>query len=185
MLAGVTSPPVERPRTPPLPPTSLVFDDKGRLITSLHAGENRTLIPFDRMAEVLRKAVVAVEDERFYQHRGVDAKAIIRAAAANAGHGRLVQGGSTITEQLVKNTITGGDRTLGRKIREARLAFQLEKEYPKDKILEMYLNTVYFGQGAYGIEAAAQTYFARPARRLALPQGALLAGLIAAPSTYD
>jgi len=178
-------PPVEKPRIPPLPQTSLVFDDKGRLITSLHAGENRTLIPFDRMAEILRKAVVAVEDERFYQHRGVDAKAIIRAAAANAGHGRLVQGGSTITEQLVKNTITGGDRTLGRKIREARLAFQLEKEYPKDKILEMYLNTVYFGQGAYGIEAAAKTYFSGPAQDLTLRQAAMLAGLIASPSSYD
>jgi penicillin-binding protein 1A len=178
-------PPVDKPRIPPLPQTSLVFDASGRLITSLHAGENRTLIPLDRMAEILRTAVVAVEDERFYQHSGVDAKAIIRAAVANATNGRVVEGGSTITEQLVKNIITGGDRTLGRKIREARLAYQLEKEYPKDKILEMYLNTVYFGQGAYGAEAAAKTYFSTPAQDLKLTQAALLAGVIASPSTYD
>jgi penicillin-binding protein 1A len=178
-------PPAEKPTIPPLPQTSLVFDSRGSLITSLHAGENRTLVPFDRIAETLRNAVVAMEDERFYQHRGVDAKAVIRAAVANASSGHIVQGGSTITEQLVKNLITGGDRTLARKIREARLAFQLEKEYPKDEILSMYLNTVYFGQGSYGAEAAAQTYFSKPAAELSLPEAALLAGVIASPSTYD
>src|SRR6266496_3790157 len=108
LVAGSCSlphlPPVDEPTIPPLPQTSLMFDAHGRLITSLHAGENRTLIPIDRMAEVLRQAVVAVEDERFYQHRGVDAKAIVRAAVKNASAGGVVQGGSTITEQLVKNT---------------------------------------------------------------------------------
>jgi penicillin-binding protein 1A len=178
-------PPIERPRIPPLPQTSLMFDARGRLITALHAGEDRTLIPFERMPETIRDAVVATEDERFYQHRGVDAKAIVRAAVKNATEGHVVQGGSTITEQLVKNTITGSDRTLGRKVREARLAFQLEKEYSKDKILEMYLNTVYFGQGAYGVEAAAKTYFSMSADHLTLSQAATLAGVIASPARFD
>src|SRR5207245_10548199 len=99
--------------------------------------------------------------------------------------GHIVEGGSTITEQLVKNTITGDDQTLGRKWREAILAYNVENEYSKDQILEMYLNTVYFGQGAYGIEAAAKTYFSVPASALTLTQGAMLAGLIASPSRFD
>jgi penicillin-binding protein 1A len=177
--------PTEQPRIPPLPQTSLVFDDHGRLITSLHAGENRTVVPIKEVPAIVRRAVIAVEDSGFYAHHGIDVRAVIRAAYQDAREGRIVQGGSTITEQLVKNTITGSDQTLGRKMREAVLAYQLENKYTKDQILEMYLNTVYFGQGAYGIEAAAKTYFSVPARRLTLTQGALLAGLIASPSNYD
>ena len=107
-------------------------------------------MPISDIPIPVRDAVVAVEDQRFYEHAGVDVKAIIRAAIQNAKEGRIVQGGSTITEQLVKNTITGDERTLSRKIKDAVLAFELEKRYTKDQILAMYLNTVYFGQGAYG-----------------------------------
>ncbi|MDP8955503.1 MAG: penicillin-binding protein [Actinomycetota bacterium] len=177
--------PEESPRIPPLPQTSMLFDADGRRITTLHAGENRILIPVTDMARPLRQAVIAAEDERFYHHHGVDAKAIIRAGLKNAARGEVVEGGSTITQQLVKNTITGSARTFGRKIREARLAYRLEDRYSKTEILEMYLNTVYFGQGAYGVQAAAKTYFSRPANEVSLPQAALLAGLIAAPSRLD
>ena len=162
-----------------------MYDARGRPITTLHATENRILIPISKMPRALRQAVIAAEDERFYFHHGIDAKAILRAGVKNAARGRVVQGGSTITQQLVKNTITGDARTFGRKIREARLAYALEKRYSKDKILEMYLNTVYFGQGAYGVQAAAKTYFSRPSERLSLSQAALLAGLISSPSGLD
>ena len=177
--------PEETPRIPPLPQTSMLFDADGRRITTLHAEVNRILISIADMPRVLRQAVIAAEDERFYHHHGVDAKAIIRAGVKNAARGEVVEGGSTITQQLVKNTITGSARTFGRKLREARLAYRLEDRYSKSKILEMYLNTVYFGQGAYGVQAAARTYFSRPAHELSLTQAALLAGLISAPSHLD
>jgi penicillin-binding protein 1A len=173
------------PRIPRLPQTSFVYDDHGRLITSLHAGENRVNVPLSQVPWVVRKAVVAIEDERFWEHHGVDLKALVRAAYENARAGRIVQGGSTITEQLIKNTITGSDRTIDRKVQEAILAYRYESTHTKVEILEQYLNTVYFGHGAYGIQAAAKTYFSRPARNLTLPEAALLAGLIASPSRFD
>lgn len=177
--------PQERPTIPPLPQNSMIFDDSGRLITILHAGENRVLVPIDQIPFTTREAVIAAEDERFYQHHGVDAKAVVRAALKNAATGRVVQGGSTITEQLVKNTIGTDERTLTRKIHEAETAWALEDRYSKDDILAMYLNTVYFGHGAYGIQAAAKTYFSIQARKLDLEQSALLAGLIRSPVAYD
>jgi penicillin-binding protein 1A len=173
------------PKIPPLPQTSMLFDDQGHLIRVLHAGENRVLIPLSQVPPLVRQAVVAIEDARFYSHHGVDLKAVARAAIADARAGRPVQGGSTITEQLVKITITGSDRTLSRKFKDAVLAYELEGRYTKAQILELYLNTVYFGEGAYGVQAAAQTYFSRPASELTLTQGALLAGLIQSPSGYD
>jgi penicillin-binding protein 1A len=182
---GLPRLPQEEPAIPPLPQTSILYDAEGRFITRLHAGEDRTLIPIREVPVITRNAVIAAEDERFYQHHGVDVKAIGRAALENVRHGRIVQGGSTITEQLVKITITGGERTLRRKLREATLAYELENRLSKNQILEMYLNTVYFGQGAYGIQAAAKTYFSIPARDLDLTQSALLAALIRAPAAYD
>jgi penicillin-binding protein 1A len=177
--------PSQQPVIPPLPQTSLVFDDHGKLITSLHAGENRTLIPLSDVPKIVQDAVLAAEDAGFYAHHGVDLKAVARAAYQDARSGHIVQGGSTITEQLVKNTITGDDRTLGRKLREAIVAYHLEDEYSKGEILQLYLNTVYFGQGAYGIESAARTYFSRHASKLTLNEGAILAALIASPSRFD
>ncbi len=173
------------PTLPPLSQTSLVFDRHGRSIDELHAGENRTVVPISDVPAEVQQAVISIEDARFYQHRGVDVKAIVRAAVADAKAGTIVQGGSTIEEQLVKNTITGDAKTFGQKIRQAELAYALEDRYTKPQILGLYLNTVYFGEGAYGIEAAAQTYFSAHAKDLTLIQGAMLAGLIQAPSSYD
>lgn len=170
---------------PPLPETSIIYDANGRFITTLHAGEDRTLIGIDQVPGIVRDAVIAAEDERFYHHHGVDVKAIARAAAKNAATGRIVEGASTITEQLVKNTIGTDEKTFTRKVREAEMAYELEDRYSKDQILEMYLNTVYFGQGAHGIQAAAKTYFSVPASKLSLGQSALLAALISSPSSYD
>ena len=175
----------ERAKPRPLPQTSFVFDRNGKLITTLHAEEDRIVISADRIPGVMKDAAVAIEDRRFWRHAGVDVKAMFRAALANTRSGRIVQGGSTITQQYVKNTITGSDRTVDRKLKEAVLAYQLEQDMSKEEILGGYLNTIYFGQGAYGIQAAAEEFFSKPARKLDLRESALLAGLIASPATYD
>jgi penicillin-binding protein 1A len=175
----------ERAKAPALQQTSFVYASDGTLITSLHAAEDRVIVPSKKIPEVLRDAVIAIEDKRFYDHHGVDLKALMRAAYVDATSGRIVEGGSTITQQYVKQTYVGDERTLSRKIEEAYLAWQLEDKLSKDQILTKYLNTVYFGNGAYGIQAAAQTYFDRPATDLTLSQSALLAGLIRAPNDYD
>ncbi|MGH2696761.1 MAG: transglycosylase domain-containing protein, partial [Actinomycetota bacterium] len=129
----------------PLALTSTIYDAEGRLITTLHAEEDRELIPLSRIPEPVQKAVVAIEDQRFWSHRGVDLKAIIRAAYVNAATGRIEEGGSTITQQFVKNRLLSPEQTISRKVREASLAWQLEQELSKEEILGRYLNTVYFG----------------------------------------
>ena len=130
-------------------------------------------------------ATVAVEDRRFYQHGGVDYVGIARALWTDINAGKVVQGGSTITQQLVRNLYIGQERTFDRKLKEACLAIKLAGSWSKQKILHEYLNTVYYGNHAYGVEAAAQTYFSEHASELTLPQAALLAGLPQAPSVYD
>ncbi|HEX2294269.1 MAG TPA: transglycosylase domain-containing protein [Actinomycetota bacterium] len=169
--------------------SSKIFDAKGRLITTLHRGQNRTNVTLEQIPEVLQEAVISIEDERFYEHGGVDLKAIFRAAVANASSGDIEQGGSTITQQYVKNVIIApgeiAEQTLDRKLQEAALARQIEKELSKKEILERYLNTVYFGQGAYGVQAASKVYFGKPVSKVTLRQAALLAGLIQAPGDYD
>jgi penicillin-binding protein 1A len=176
---------IERQRPRPLSQTSVVFDAQGNRLATLHAEENRVLVPIQRIPRVMQDAVVAIEDQRFWSHQGVDLRALARATLANARSGRIVEGGSTITQQYVKNTIVGPEPTLDRKIREAALALQLEDSMSKAQILEGYLNTVYFGNGAYGIQVAARTYFSRSPRQLALPDAALLAGMIAGPERFD
>ncbi len=175
----------ERATTPALPQTSFLYASDGELITTLHAGEDRIVVPFSKIPERLRDAVIAVEDKRFYEHRGIDLKALLRAAYVDATRGRIVEGGSTITQQYVKQAYVGDAQTLSRKIKEAYLAWQLEHRLTKDQILTRYLNMVYFGNGAYGVQAASQTYFDRPVWQLTLAQAALLAGLIRAPNDYD
>ncbi|CAN5776911.1 PBP1A family penicillin-binding protein [soil metagenome] len=155
------------------------------LITELHATEDRVVIRERGMSTFLRDAAVAIEDRRFYLHHGVDARAIARAAVVNAGEGALVEGGSTITQQLVKNLYVGNAETLRRKLDEASLAWQLEDRLAKDQILTRYLNTVYLGEGAYGVQSASQTYFSTEAEDLGLSDSATLAGLIAAPNRFD
>ena len=165
--------------------TSTVHAADGSLLTTLHAEEDRRPLTLAEIPDVLVDAVVAAEDRRFYEHKGVDVRGIARAAARNLEAGETTQGGSTITQQLVKNTLVTPERTYRRKIREASLAMGLERTLTKDQILERYLNTVYFGQGAYGAGAAARVYFGHAATRLTLAEAALLAGLIRSPSRAD
>lgn len=169
----------------PLAQTSFLFASDGSLITDLHAAEDRVVLSRRQMPRSIRDAAVAIEDRRFYDHHGVDFRAIIRAAYIDASQGRIVEGGSTITQQLVKQLYIGDAPTLRRKIDEAVLAWQLEDKLAKDQILTKYLNTVYFGQGAYGIQAAAQTYFGIDAKDLGVAQSALLAGVITSPTAFD
>jgi penicillin-binding protein 1A len=165
--------------------SSKIYAADGSLLTTLHAEENRENVALDDLPRHLHDAVLAIEDARFFEHKGVDVKAVLRAAVTNTAEGDVVEGGSTITQQYVKNTILGPERTFERKIEEALLAVQMERRYTKERILELYLNTIYFGNGAYGVQAAAHEYFGVDASELTLPQSALLAGLIRAPSQTD
>ncbi|MGH3007919.1 MAG: transglycosylase domain-containing protein [Gaiellaceae bacterium] len=164
---------------------SLVYGANGSLIGVLPAVENRTAVGRGQISRWMPKATVAIEDRRFYQHGGVDPVGIARAIVADAFAGRIVQGGSTITQELVRNLYLSQQQTVRRKVVEACLAIKLARVWSKDRILTAYLNDVYYGAHAYGIEAAAETYFSVPARRLTLEQAALLAGLPQAPSLYD
>jgi penicillin-binding protein 1A len=177
--------PVGRVELPPPAETSVVLDASGSVLAELHAEQDRDLVPLDRVPRSLRAAVVAIEDVRFYHHAGVDARAIARAFRENARQGRVTQGGSTITQQLAKNALDRHEQTLERKLEEASIALQLEAQFTKDEILEQYLNTVYFGHGAYGVQTAAERYFGIDVEQVDLPQAALLAALLRSPSTYD
>ena len=178
-------PKLEEARPKQLAQTSFLYAADGSLITALHASEDRVVLGYDRMPESIRDAVVAIEDKRFWFHHGVDGRALLRAAYINVRSGEIVEGGSTITQQLVKNLYVGDEQTFDRKIDEAALAWQLEEKLTKEQILAKYLNTVYFGQGAYGIQAAARQFFDEDAAKLTLSQAAVLAGSIAAPNDYD
>jgi penicillin-binding protein 1A len=164
---------------------SRVFDADGNLIGTFEQFDLSEPVARDDIPQVLRDAVVAAEDRRFYTHDGVDLRGMFRALWTDIRAGEAVQGGSTITQQYVKNAYTGSDRTLVRKVREAILARQLDRQFDKDEILYKYLQQVYFGEGAYGVGAAAQTYFRKSVRDLTVSEAALLAGLIPAPSYYE
>ncbi len=169
---------------PPTQTTFLTYADGARLAT-LDSGQSRVLVPLDRIPKVVQEAVIATEDHKFYEHKGIDPIGILRAVVANARGEGARQGGSTITQQYVKITFTTRQRTITRKVREAVLAVKLERELSKDQILERYLNAVYFGRGAYGVQAASQAYFGLDVQDLHLQQAAYLAGLIRAPQTAD
>jgi penicillin-binding protein 1A len=164
---------------------SFVYAADGSLLGAIPAERNRQPVTINRMSSWVTKATVDIEDRRFYEHGGLDYEGILRAAVKNLESGHVVQGGSTITQQLVRNLYIGNERSLERKIKEACLARKLEKVHDKNWILATYLNQVYFGNHAYGVEAAAQTYFSKHASRLSLVQAALIAGLPQAPSVYD
>jgi len=184
---------------------SFVYAANGTVLGSIPAEKNRQPVALDQMSPLLADATVAIEDRRFYSHDGIDYEGIIRAAVKNLESGEIVQGGSTLTQQLVRNLYIGNEVSWERKTKEACLALKLEEEglpklwgavpadlppaqlksWRKDKILETYLNQVYFGSHAYGAEAAAQTYFSKRAGELSLVQAALIAGLPQAPSIYD
>ncbi|MBI3002267.1 MAG: PBP1A family penicillin-binding protein [candidate division NC10 bacterium] len=177
-------PPLERLEIfTPGEPTLLLSRDGEPFATLTQ--EHRVFVPLARIPRVLREAVIATEDSRFYRHGALDWTAMARAALSNLAAGRLREGGSTITQQLAKTLFLSPERTLRRKWQEIRLAQRIEERYGKQKILELYLNAVYFGHGAYGVEAASRTYFSKPMRALTLPEAALLAGLIRAPGLYS
>jgi penicillin-binding protein 1A len=176
---------VPLPRAPDLAQTTLLSDAEGRPLAELHGGQNRVSVALDRVPPVLRQAVVAVEDRNFFTHRGVDPVGLARATWADIRNRAAVQGGSTITQQYVKNTFVGRERTLWRKLREAVISLKLEREVDKELILERYLNTIYFGRGAYGVQAASQAYFGLDVSELSLKEAAYLAGLIRRPETAD
>ena len=169
----------------PLALRSTITAADGTMLARLYR-ENRELVSIDDIDPDVIDAVIAAEDERFFEHPGYDLKAIARAAIINATEGKILQGGSTITQQYVKNTFfRDPPKTLARKARELRFAIEVERLYSKDEILERYLNTVYLGQGAYGVKAAAETYFGRDTFSLSIQEAAMLAALIKAPARYD
>src|SRR3954453_18067758 len=174
---------------------SVVLAADGSVLTYFY-WNNRTPVPSDRIAPVMKQALVDIEDARFYEHNGLDVQGTVRALVSNLVAGTVQEGGSTITQQLVKQTLlqtaqtpedrqSATEQSVGRKLREARLALALEEKYSKDEILTRYLNLVYFGEGTYGIQAAARRYFSVDADDLTLPQAAMLAGLVQSPTGDD
>ena len=170
---------------PPPMASSQIFAADGTVLATLHGEQDRVPVPLARVPKVLRDAVVAAEDARFADHGGVDLRATLRALWRNLRSGQVDQGGSTITQQLAKNLVTGSEPTLGRKLREAWTAVRIEASLSKDEILERYLNTVYFGGGAYGVQAASQRWFTKDVDNLDLAEASLLASLLRAPSALD
>ena len=159
--------------------------DGKTVLATLRGSESRIVVGSEQIESVMKQAIVAVEDRRFWEHRGIDLRGMARAFWADIRHKEVVQGGSTITQQFIKNQYTKKDRSVSRKLKEAALAWQLEQRWSKDRILTAYLNTIYFGNGAYGIEVASRVYFDKHAKDLTLAEAALLAGLPANPGGYD
>ena len=164
--------------------TTRILARDGTLLARLY-DKNRVYVSITQIPPVMREAIVSSEDERFYSHSGVDFRGIARAALANWQHKQIEQGASTITQQLARNLFLTDEQTVSRKIQEALLAIEIERYYTKDEILERYLNLVYFGAGAYGVQAASHAYFGEDVSKLSLAEAAMLAGLVAAPSAYN
>lgn len=165
--------------------TTQVLDDQGKVVASLHAEENRTEITIDKVPRNLVNAFLAIEDQEFYNHHGVNFKGIARAVWVNVKEGGKSQGASTITQQLARSAFLTSEKQWVRKVQEIILAFKLESKYSKDEILTMYMNKIYFGAGAYGVQAASSTYFGKSVEKLTLSEASLLAGLPQSPSAYD
>ncbi|MDO8658908.1 MAG: biosynthetic peptidoglycan transglycosylase, partial [Candidatus Levybacteria bacterium] len=158
-----------------IPQSTQIFDRDEKLLYTIYRNKNQTFIPLSKIPKSLQQATIAVEDKDFYKHGAIDIRGIIRAAYFTAIHKEL-QGGSTLTQQLVKTSLLTPERTITRKIKEIILSFATEIIYPKNKILEMYLNQVPYGGTAYGVEAASLMYFGKPAAALSIAESALLAG---------
>ena len=181
---------------PPLAQASRILDARGNQLAVLSGEQNREVVPLSRVPQVMRQAVIDIEDSRFYEHDGLDYKGLIRAYLTNRENGEVTQGGSTLTQQYVKNVLlmsattpeekkAATEQTVDRKLREARYALYLEAHLSKDEILERYLNIAYFGDGAYGVEVAARHYFNVDVDNLTLPQAAMLAGLVKNPTAFN
>ncbi|MDP1718938.1 MAG: transglycosylase domain-containing protein, partial [bacterium] len=163
-----------------------IYDRTGTiLLYEIHGEEKRTIVPFEAIPDSAKKATIAIEDENFYNHGAIDWRGIARAFFVNILHGRIAQGGSTITQQLAKKAFLTDAKTLTRKLKEVFLAIKLENEYTKDEILNLYLNQIPYGSNAYGIQAASKTFFNKDAKDLTLAESALLVGLPKAPSYYS
>lgn len=172
----------ERPFSEP----TRIYDRTGEVVLyTVYGEEKRDIVSLDEIPEHLIYAVVATEDENFYSHFGIDIKGIARSIVANIRSGRAAQGGSTISQQLIRSTFLSGEKTISRKVREAILTIELERRYSKDEILEFYLNQIPFGQNAYGVEAAAQTFFNKSVSEVSITESAILASLIRSPSSLS
>ena len=178
---GAHLPPIQSLEIPKRPPSIKIVDLQGRLLAT-RGDMGGAAVPLKDLPRYVPQAFVAIEDRRFYSHHGIDPIGIARAVVANIVHRGVSQGGSTLTQQLAKNLFLTQERTLSRKVQELALAFWLERKFSKTQILDLYLNRVYFGAGAYGIEAAAQRYFSKPATKLTVAEAATLAGLVRSPS---
>lgn len=169
----------------PLATRSIIYDARGGEMAVLYAEEDREEVALSQVPERLQTAILAIEDRDFYQHQGVNVRSAFRALFRNFAAGDIEEGGSTITQQLIKNSLLGSEQTVSRKAREAVLALRLEEQMSKEQILERYLNTVYLGRGAYGVQAGAETYFGVGVEQVGWPEAALLTALIRNPVGYD
>jgi penicillin-binding protein 1A len=165
--------------------STILYSADGKVLARFHQEENRQVVPLSKISPYFQKAVIATEDPRFYEHHGLDFIGIVRAGMKNFAYGRIVEGGSTITQQLARNLFLHKRKTLTRKLAEALIAVQIERRYTKEEILELYLNQVYLGHNAYGIESAANLYFGKTAADLDLAESAMIAGLIRGPELYS
>lgn len=165
--------------------TTFIYDINGKVLASIHGEENREVIPLEKISPNMKLALVAMEDDRFYQHNGVNPNGIARAMVVNFTSGETAQGASTLTMQLVKNLFLTKEQVLSRKVSEAVLAMRMEKLFQKDEILEMYLNQVYWGHNTYGVQTAAKSYFNKSASDLTLAESAMMAGIIQAPESFS
>jgi 1A family penicillin-binding protein len=165
--------------------TTYIYDIKGKELASLHGEANREVVKLEKISPILKRAVIAMEDSHFYMHHGINPNSVGRALMANWNEGGVVEGGSTLTMQLVKNLFLKPERKFSRKIAEAVMAIRIEQIFNKNQILEMYLNQIYWGHNNYGIETAAQSYFAKSSSALNLAESAMLAGLIQSPEEYS
>ncbi|MCU1353316.1 MAG: mrcA [Acidimicrobiales bacterium] len=175
----------ERISLTPLAERSLIFDRNSSLLATLNSDQNRVQVPLAKVPVTVTGSILAAEDNDFYKHKGVNLRSVVRAVDANLNSGGISQGGSTITQQVVKNSLTGNKQDFSRKAREALLALELEKQMSKQQILERYVNSVYFGHGAYGVQAASELYFNKDVSSVNWAEGALLAALIRSPNSYD
>lgn len=185
LSAAVSSDPPPPIVLSPLATRSIVYDARGGEIAVLYAEEDREEVALAQVPDQLQEAILAIEDRDFYQHRGVNVRSAFRALFRNIAAGDIEEGGSTITQQLIKNSVLGNEQTVSRKAREAVLAIRLEEQMSKEQILERYLNTVYLGRGAYGVQAGAETYFGVGVEQVGWPEAALLTSLIRNPVGYD
>src|ERR1700730_513007 len=167
-----------------MPERNTVFDVDGKIYSRL-AGANRLKVSLDQVSPYFTEAVLAREDTRFYQHKGIDWHGIVRALVRDLLSGSAKEGASSITQQLARNSLPLGGRTINRKILEAMVALRIEQKFTKQQILELYVNRIYFGSGCYGVETASQAYFGKNASKLNLSEAALLAGLIRSPNRFS